>query len=51
MIRRSAASSSGVQTANDLLLSASTSEAIQPQHGLVFESESPGSVDGWPAPP
>ena len=36
MIRRSAASSSGVQAANDLRLSASTSEAIQAEDGLFL---------------
>ena len=48
MMRRSAASSSGVQAANDLCLSASTSEAIQAEHGLARSSPvlGPGSVAG-----
>ena len=51
MIRRSAASSSGVQAANDLFLSASTSEAIQPSMASSSEPESPGSVDGMASAP
>ena len=46
MIRRSAASSSGVQAANDLCLSASTSEAIQPRTASSSWSASPGSTEG-----
>ena len=51
MIRRSAASSSGVQAANDLCLSASTSEAIQPSTASSSRSASPGSVDGMASAP
>src|SRR5712671_4443508 len=50
MMRRSAASSSGVQAANDLCLSASTSEAIQPSTASS-SPESPGSVDGIASAP
>ena len=51
MIRRSAASSSGVQAANDLCLSASTSEAIQPSTASSCSPESPGSVAGIASAP
>jgi hypothetical protein len=51
MIRRSAASSSGVQAGNDLCLSASTSEAIQPSAASFSSSASPGSVDGMASAP
>ncbi len=51
MIRRRAASSSGVQAANDLCLSASTSEAIQPRIASSSPSDSPGSVDGMASAP
>ena len=51
MIRRSAASSSGVQAANDLCLSASTSEAIQPSTASSSCASSPGSVEGSASAP
>ncbi len=51
MIRRSAASSVGVQAANDLCLSASTSEAIQPSTASSSSPDSPGSVEGRASAP
>ncbi len=51
MIRRRAASSSGVQAANDLCLSASTSDAIQPSTASSSCSSPPGSVDGMASAP
>ena len=46
MIRRSAASSSGVHAANALCLSAATSEAIQPSTAWSSRSSPAGSVSG-----
>ncbi len=46
MIRRRAASSSGVHAAKDRCLSASTSDAIQPRTGRSSFSSGPGSVPG-----
>ena len=51
IIRRSAASSSGVHAANALCLSASTSEAIKPRMASSSRSSSPGSVDGIASAP
>ena len=51
MIRRSAASSAGVQAVNDLCLSASTSEAIQPSTASSSRASSPGSVEGSASAP
>ena len=51
MMRRSAASSSGVQAANDLCLRASTSEAIQPSTASSCSPESPGSTAGIASAP
>src|SRR5580658_542457 len=51
MIRRRAASSSGVQAANDLCLSASTSDAIQPRMASSWSSDSPGSSVGMASAP
>jgi hypothetical protein len=46
MIRRSAASSAGVQAANDLRLSASTSDAIQPRTASSSSPSPSGLVAG-----
>ena len=46
MIRRSAASSSGVQAANDLCRRASTSEAIRPSTACSSGPSGTGSVAG-----
>src|SRR5271165_6695460 len=51
MIRRSAASSSGVQAANDLCLSTSTSEAIQPSTASSSCASCSGSVEGSASTP
>ena len=46
MMRRSAASSSGVQAANDLSRRTSASEAISPRLTSSSSPDSPGSVAG-----